>query len=32
MNKYKKIINEFNTRNCKLLTIKDELDELLCKI
>ena len=31
MNKYKKIINEFNTRNCKLLTTKDELDELLNK-
>jgi len=31
MNKYEKIINEFNTRNCKLLTTKDELDELLNK-
>jgi hypothetical protein len=31
MNKYEKIINEFNTRNCKLLTTKNELDELLNK-
>jgi hypothetical protein len=31
MNKYKKIINEFNTRNCKLLTTKEEHAELLNK-
>ena len=31
MNKYEKIIIEFNRRNCKLLTTKDELDELLNK-
>jgi hypothetical protein len=31
MNKYENILNEFNTRNCKLLTTKDELDELLNK-
>jgi tmRNA-binding protein len=31
MNKYENILNEFITRNCKLLTTKDELDELLNK-
>jgi hypothetical protein len=31
MNKYEKIINEFNTRNCKLLTTKEEHAELLNK-